>query len=135
MIHNKTQFHTKSKLIERSIEHNGLSRWCLEYQPNSFPSSNTNNNNTTTISSSRKLVIVLHGGTESMRTIFRYSRRGTTFRWLTLSDQYGFLVLAPNAVNAQNNNDTKGNNQNWNDLREVFNPDIDDVGLITKLIN
>lgn len=116
-------FRTQSKLVERSIQHDGLTRWYLEYQPDSFQTSPV-----------KKLVIVLHGGTQGMHTIFRYAYRTSTFLWLTYADQYGFLVLAPNAVNARNN-DTKGENQNWNDLRDAFNTGIDDVGFIADLIN
>jgi polyhydroxybutyrate depolymerase len=117
---------TTSKLNELSLEHDGLTRWFLEYQPDSFTKRSKDD--------IARLVIVLHGGTESMRNIFQRSRRGTTGRWLTLSNEQGFLVLAPNGVSANGNNDTKGDNQNWNDQREDGSI-IDDVGFITRLVN
>lgn len=80
-----------------------------------------------------RLVIVLHGITSSMRDIFNFS--GRTGRWLTLSEEQGFLVIAPNGVGITNKNDTKGNNQCWNDNVNRIHPDIDDVGFIMNVID
>jgi polyhydroxybutyrate depolymerase len=109
-------------LVERSLEHDGLVRWFLEYRPAAF-----------TIGA--PVVIVLHGGTQSMRKIFNSENLGTG-RWLDLSDKNGFLLLAPNGVNLDTG-DTFGDNQNWSDLRFLGSNETktyDDVGFLSKLV-
>lgn len=107
-------------LVERSLEHDGLTRWFLEYRPASF-------------TSNAPVVIQLHGGTGSMRKIS--SNLGTS-RWLDLSDEFGFLLLAPNGVNLDTG-DTYGDDQNWSDLRFLGSNETktyDDVGFVSKLV-
>jgi polyhydroxybutyrate depolymerase len=105
-------------LVEQSISHDGLTRWFLEHRPDSYAEGGA-------------LVILLHGGTQSMRKIFNRRNRGSR-RWLDLSDANGFLLLAPNGVNPDTG-DTKGDDQNWNDLRDEIGGNVDDVGFLTAL--
>jgi polyhydroxybutyrate depolymerase len=113
-----------AELMEKSIEHGGLVRWFLEYKPDNY-------------ASNAPVVILLHGGTQSMREIFNEGNKGTT-RWLDLSDEHGFLLLAPNGVNLETE-DTYGDDQNWSDLRRLNNPNTtepiyDDVGFLSQLV-
>lgn len=80
------------------------------------------------------MVIVLHGGGQSMRKIFR-KRRTDVLRWLELAEQNGFILVAPNGSHRKNG-DPSGDKQNWNDLRNSgeVNPQADDVAFIAKLI-
>ena len=82
------------------------------------------------------LVILLHGGSQSMRKIFGPNAGGTN-AWPGLADASGFLLVAPNGVNASTGS-TSGDNQNWNDCRgdmTAGNSGADDVGFIGALID
>ena len=123
---------TSSNLVEHSVEHDGLTRWFLEYQPQ--PQQPANAPGTTAA-----LVILLHGGGQSMYRLFDRGNLGSR-RWLDLSDQHGFLLLAPNGVSSgwfgwfQ---ETKGKGY-WNDLREGAGNEEsneDDVGFLVKVID
>ena len=112
-------------LTERSIDHDGLTRWFLEHSPKNFPSS------------SGTLVILLHGGIGSMYKVFRKSSGRATRRWIDVSNHNGFLLLAPNGVNAKNNADTRNRDgQVWNDFREnsTTSTNADDVGFIISMV-
>jgi polyhydroxybutyrate depolymerase len=109
-------------LIERSMSTAGGPRYYLEFAP-------------AQLSPGSALVVLLHGGGQSMREIFKTRQTGTR-RWLDLAQRDGFLLLVPNAVNAENG-DPAGDQQNWNDLRadsEVADSDADDVGFILALV-
>ena len=114
-----------AELVERSIVHDNLTRWFLEYRPDSIVDSDT----------ATPLVILLHGGTQSMRAVTNRGNRGTN-RWMTLSDTYGFLLLVPNGVNLETG-DTYGDNQNWSDVRLLNGTGLktyDDVGFLSLLV-
>lgn len=91
---------------ERQITHQEKNRKYLLYTPSSLNSNNP-----------AALVIGFHGGST---TNARFARTTLFHR---LADEQGFLVAYPNGINA-----------NWNDGRGTANPDIDDVGFVTKLI-
>jgi len=117
-------FGNRDGLVEQSLEHDSLTRYFLEYQPDNFQQGG----------SSSALVILLHGGTQSMYTVFNANNRGSR-RWLELSQENGFLLLAPNGVGTGwfgIGKQTKGS-ANWNDLRD-FGSSEDDVGFLVKLI-
>jgi polyhydroxybutyrate depolymerase len=106
-------------LPERSISHDGLERYFLEKQPANFQPSSP-------------LVILLHGGTNSMYDLFD---KPSIALWLQLSDQNGFLLLAPNGTQRRKlggGYDTSGTNQVWNDFR--YATDVDDVGFLAALV-
>ncbi|MEM9233684.1 MAG: prolyl oligopeptidase family serine peptidase [Pseudomonadota bacterium] len=78
------------------------------------------------------LVILLHGGGGSMQKVLRQPHGE---EWRKLSTQEGFLLVAPNGINARTGK-PDGQRQSWNDHRE--NPDdsrADDVSFILSLID
>ncbi len=80
------------------------------------------------------VVFVLHGGTQSMRKIFRPNAGGSR-AWRALADEASFLVIAPTGVN-ERSGDAFGDDQNWHDCRdEIGGRGADDVGFITALID
>jgi polyhydroxybutyrate depolymerase len=106
---------------ERSIRIGEQERWFRVYVPK-------------TLARQASVVLVLHGGTQSMRKVF-HARSGGTRAWLELADREGLLLLAPNGANADNG-DTKGDRQNWNDLRPgLVKSEADDVGFIRHLLD
>jgi polyhydroxybutyrate depolymerase len=105
------------KFAELSLSHKGLTRWFLEYRP------------TQPVRSNSPLVLVLHGGSESMNEVFR--TRGM-HKWLDVCEKNGFLMLVPNGVDIRTG-DTKGDNQNWNDYRNLHGDKIDDTGFLAAL--
>jgi polyhydroxybutyrate depolymerase len=110
------------KLIEKSIMVNGMERWYRLYLPQRFDQN-------------AGTVVLLHGGTQSMRKIFRRGAGGAK-NWLHISDRQGFLLIVPNGVNPKTG-DAKGDKQQWNDLRGEgpgrFSTAAD-VGFITQLL-
>ena len=113
-----------AELVEKSIEHDGLTRWFLEYKPDNYQTDPA-------------LVVLVHGGTQSMRELFDNRSKGSS-KWLDVSDANGFLLLAPNGVNVETG-DTFGDKQNWSDMRVLDNPENtlpinDDLGFIEQLI-
>ena len=104
-------------LEERSIDHGGLSRMFLEHKPRSFPATGGS------------LVLLLHGGTESMYSLFSKLRPDTR-RWVSVSNENNFLLLAPNAGTED------GQGFVWNIFREgeAIKTDVDDVGFISSLV-
>lgn len=101
----------RRSLVTQSLQHDGLQRSFLEFKPENM-------------ASSAAMVILLHGRGQEASTMFETTRAGTP-RWLELSQQNGFLLLAPSAVDLE-----------WNDLRdpETETTDPDDVGFLKKLI-
>lgn len=113
------------------MTHGGYLRWYLEIRSASFVRGNP-------------VVIMLHGGTGCMKN----ANDTISFSLQASSERNGFMILAPNAVDAFTNN-TKapcsGNNATWNnfprsDYSNVINPKpspwfgkIDDVGYIRAL--
>ena len=109
--------------MESSLEVDGLTRWYRLYVPDTLPDNPA-------------LVLYLHGGTLSMRSIARKYAGGNK-EWIKLADEEGFILLAPNGVNAKTG-DTYGDEQNWNDIR----PDsasgqtgVDDTSFLLALLD
>ncbi|MGD9418050.1 MAG: alpha/beta hydrolase family esterase [Verrucomicrobiota bacterium JB025] len=108
---------------EKSIDHDGLTRWFLVYLPEDMPAR-------------APAVVLLHGGTGGMRAIFN-DNQSTTREWPYLAEREKFILIVPNGVNPDTG-DTTGDQQNWNDLREPGSDrdsDADDVGFLRKLVN
>lgn len=106
-----------------ALSHGGLLRHFRTYVPRSLPPR-------------PPVVVLLHGGTQSMRKIFRTNAGGTQ-AWPSLADAEGFLLLVPNGVNADTG-DTAGDDQTWNDCRAAMAVDdsrADDVGFVTALLD
>jgi polyhydroxybutyrate depolymerase len=110
---------------EFTLEHDGVQRYFRVYVP-------------LKLNNRPDLVMLFHGGTQSMRKIFR-ARAGGTQEWTHLTNDNGFLLLVPNGVNLDTG-DTEGDKQNWNDCRVAVNGDhsassADDVGFVNDLIS
>lgn len=111
---------TLAGFSEHSMVINDTTRWYRIYIPQTLKPNPT-------------AVLLLHGGTQSMRKIFR-SRAGGTQAWLTIAEREGILLVVPNGVNP-NTGDGKGNRQHWNDLREErIHTREDDVIFIKHLL-
>lgn len=80
------------------------------------------------------VVIVLHGGTQSMRAIFRPNAGGSQ-AWASIAEKERFLLVAPNGTNPSTGN-TNGDEQVWNDLRTqgLRNTKADDIGFLKALV-
>ncbi len=105
------------------LEHNGLMRVFRYYVPENVPET-------------APTVLLLHGGTQSMDTIFS-SNAGGTEEWETLAEEEKIVLLVPNGTDPATGNHT-GDNQFWNDCRmpgTVNGPQSmsDDVGFLMKL--
>jgi polyhydroxybutyrate depolymerase len=108
---------------ESSLRVEGLDRWYRVYRPKS-------------LACGAPVVVLLHGGTQSMREVF-HARAGGTRAWKQIADRDGVLLIVPNGVNPQTG-DTRGDNQNWNDLRaDKFQKEsqADDVTFIVRLLD
>lgn len=108
---------------ESVLFHDGLDRWYRVYVPEDLPKN-------------APLVLLLHGGGQSMRKIFR-STAGATQHWPITAEREKFLLVVPNAANATTN-DPKGDRQNWNDIRDsvpLGNSEEDDVGFLKSLLD
>ncbi|NBW82736.1 hydrolase [bacterium] len=90
----------------RQLSHQQKTREYLLYTPQKYD-----------VSTPMPLVIGFHGGKTS-NVMFAKS---SLFHHL--ADEQGFLVAYPNAIDG-----------NWNDGRGTANPDVDDVGFVTSLI-
>jgi polyhydroxybutyrate depolymerase len=105
----------ESVTLEGNLTHDGYVRLFVEYRPASFVPGNP-------------ALIALHGAYGKMRDVLN-----PAFPMKKLANQYGVLILAPNAANLDTN-DTLGTNQTWNDLRDDGIPStMDDVGFLAKL--
>jgi polyhydroxybutyrate depolymerase len=107
---------------EGSLRHGNLTRHFRYYAPANLPAN-------------APVVVLLHGGNQSMRQLFK-ERAGGSRAWPALAQQQQFLLIVPNGVNSETG-DTDGDRQSWNDCRqqgEVLDR-VDDVGFIGKLID
>jgi polyhydroxybutyrate depolymerase len=78
-------------------------------------------------------VLVLHGGSQSMRKIFR-ENAGATLAWIDIAEREGLVLIAPNGV-SRRNGDPLGDSQSWNDLRSDTNAvKVDDVTFLRRVI-
>jgi len=108
---------------EYNLQFGDSMRWTLVYQPASYRAG-------------APAVLLLHGGGQSMHKMFSRNAGGTA-HWRTLADREGFLLLVPNATNADDG-DTRGRKQNWNDLRDATaraKTTADDVGFLVRLLD
>lgn len=105
---------------EAAIDVGGRTRWYRVYQP---PKARDG----------AAAVLLLHGGTQSMRKIFR-DKAGGTRAWLDVARREGVVLIVPNGTNRRSG-DTAGDNQNWNDLRGDLGADgVDDVAFLRQLV-
>lgn len=114
---------TAGQWTEDSIKVGHLDRWFRIYRP-------------ATLRVNAPSVLLLHGGTQSMRKIFSPNTGGTQ-AWLKIADREGVLLIVPNGVNLKTG-DTRGDDQNWNDLRPPSSNEevrADDVQFITQLLD
>jgi polyhydroxybutyrate depolymerase len=108
---------------EQTLRHDGQTRYFRFYVPER-------------LEDHPAAVILLHGGTQSMRKIFRPNAGGTQ-AWRDLADANHFLLIVPNGTNARTG-DPRGDYQNWNDCRSNAGAGAtkaDDVGFITALVD
>lgn len=108
---------------EDSIEVGGEQRWYRIYRPKGLPPLPA-------------AVVLLHGGGQSMRKIFRPYAGGTR-AWVEVAERHSFLLIVPNGVNPETG-DAKGDNQQWNDLRPATvrrKSPADDVSFIAALLD
>ena len=105
---------------ERGIDVGGQTRWVRIYSPASARAS-------------APAVLLLHGGTQSMRKVFRDAAGGTR-AWLDVADREGVVLIVPNGTN-RSGGDAAGDSQAWNDYR-VFGTDtrVDDVAFLRQLV-
>jgi polyhydroxybutyrate depolymerase len=80
------------------------------------------------------VLLVLHGGGQSMRRLFTLDA-GATRAWPELARRENALLLVPNGTNPETG-DTRGDSQNWNDLREDVSREstADDVAFILAVL-
>lgn len=107
---------------ESSLRVGSLERWYRVYRPRGVPDP-------------ARAVLLLHGGTQSMRTVCG-PRAGGTRAWTGICDREGVILIVPNGVNPQTG-DTRGDSQNWNDLRlskSERKSTADDVAFIRQLL-
>jgi len=112
----------KGSWTEGSLRIGNLDRWFLVYRP-------------TGLKDGAPTVLLLHGGTQSMRKVFA-EKAGGTRAWPALADREGFLLVVPNGTNTDNG-DTRGDRQNWNDLRADGGaaPAADDRAFLLRLLD
>jgi poly(3-hydroxybutyrate) depolymerase len=130
--------------IERSLQHDGLVRWFVEYPAPLLRLNTSSTSNSTSTSYSNGTVpvlIILHFGTGNMQSSRVFGRTLEKDPWLQLAEQYGYLVLSPNAARSKRNGmgyETKrffGND--WNDYYGGRNQNVakvDDVGFLSALV-
>ncbi len=109
-------------IMERSIVHDQRDRFYLVARPASYCPGNP-------------AIVVLHGGSLGMRRILDQTTAPN--RWLSLADDYGLLILAPNGWNVSEASGAT-DNQSWNDLRpDIGNPisTEDDAGFINAMLD
>ncbi len=84
------------------------------------------------------LVVLLHGGTQSMKKVFK-RKAGASKQWPILAEKENFILVVPNGTNP-NTKKGSGNKQNWNDCRlpekgKRSSVVANDVDFISKLID
>ncbi|VAV95203.1 hypothetical protein MNBD_ACTINO02-444 [hydrothermal vent metagenome] len=87
-----------------------------------------------TVGPGAPVVVLLHGGTRDMRSVLE--KEGTA-DWVALSEEEGFILVAPNGVNPDTG-DATGDRQHWNDLRSPYrigDSDVDDVTFINRVVD
>jgi polyhydroxybutyrate depolymerase len=107
-------------LQERTLQVAGERRWFLVMAPadRSRPA---------------PVIVLLHGGTQSMRRLFRRQSRASRV-WLEIARSNNALLLVPNGTSIATGNPA-GNNQSWNDLRlGTRTAKGDDVAFISALV-
>jgi len=107
---------------EHSIEHDGLQRHYIVARP-------------TSLCARGPAVVLLHGGSQSMRTVLEQTAAPS--RWLDLAAEFAFPLIIPNGFNVTTG-DGGGDQQTWNDLRpSVGNPisEEDDAGFILAVLD
>lgn len=105
---------------ERRVEVNGKSRLYQIYRP-------------ATMRDGAPAVLVLHGGSQSMRKIFR-ENAGATLAWIYIAEREGALLIAPNGT-GRRDGDPSGDTQAWNDLRsDTARVKADDVAFLRRVI-
>ena len=107
----------------QSLDVDGARRWFRIYVP-------------PRLAQNSPVILLLHGGPQSMRQIFRPNAGGTR-EWPALADQHNFLLLVPNGTNPRSGN-TSGNRQSWNGLRPdgtSDKPQANDVKFLSHLLD
>jgi polyhydroxybutyrate depolymerase len=105
---------------ERRVEVDGKSRLYQVYRP-------------ATMRDGAPAVLVLHGGSQSMRKVFR-ENAGGTLAWIDIAEREGVVLVAPNGV-GRRNGDPSGDSQSWNDLRTDTNAaKVDDVAFLRRVV-
>jgi polyhydroxybutyrate depolymerase len=101
-------------LVERTLNHDAISRRYLEYTPDNLPATAV------------PVMLVLHGGGESADSASAPTR--PTGHWRLIADRDGLVVLYPDSSNG-----------NWNDCGQIAltgNPSqADDVGFLAKMLD
>jgi polyhydroxybutyrate depolymerase len=118
----RSDYAPQGQMQEFSLPVAGVERWTTVYRPQGYRAG-------------APVVLLLHGGTQSMRKILKRNAGGTR-HWLALADREKFLLLVPNATNAETG-DANGDKQNWNDLRTGAargKSSADDVGFLVRLL-
>jgi polyhydroxybutyrate depolymerase len=111
----------------RSMQHDGLERWFLEFKPPRFKAN-------------AALLVQLHWANGNMWSSKVIGRLIDKDPFLRAARTDGFLMLSPNGVSKQPNStvlDTKGRNQQWNDILGTgpAATGVDDVGFISALVD
>jgi polyhydroxybutyrate depolymerase len=116
---------------ERSMLHNGTTRWFLEHRPDTIDD---------VVDDTVPLLIILHHGRGNMWNSLGFNRYTEKDPYLRLAWSYRYLVLAPNGCSKRRffrGLNTKGKMQDWDDLLGggLSNTGADDVGYIMSLID
>lgn len=116
--HTVAEQRVQSGLSTHRLESDGIARWFKSYVPSKRPVNG-------------QLVILLHGGTGDMSQVMA-SPLGLD--WQELSNQHGFILIAPNGMSDRGN--ARGTKQHWNDYRQPSGQtsQTDDVAFILKTI-
>jgi polyhydroxybutyrate depolymerase len=105
---------------EHRVDVNGKSRLYQVYRP-------------VTMRDGAPAVLVLHGGSQSMRKIFR-ENAGATLAWIDIAEREGAVLIAPNGT-SRRNGDPSGDAQAWNDFRnDAKLSNADDVAFLRRVV-
>lgn len=111
-----------ANMSEHMITVDGVKRWYRIYKPERYKAHHP-------------AVLLLHGGTQSMRSVLGKKAGGTNL-WMDIADREGVLLIVPNGMNEKQQGD--GDKQYWHDLRQATAAErstADDVGFLTKLVD